>query len=302
MFKIISDGGCDFTNEEAKKLDVTVVPFYISFDQNSHLKEGIDISNEDYFNRLATEKNLFPKTAQPNPQDYIDYYTPALEAGLDIIAITISSKVSGSNNSANIAADILRNDFPARTIEVIDSLNGSVGQGLILREMIKMRDAGFSLKRTVKLAKEVLKTTRIYFTVESLEYLKKGGRIGPTTALVGGILGLRPILQLVDGEVSQLDSVRGKKNSLRLINEAMVYAVQDAKADVRIGIGHIRSESDAASFKSKMEADLGIEIDTPITCVGAAIGTHTGPGALAFAYCKKYEAIIEEIERVATVA
>ncbi|MCL2224777.1 MAG: DegV family protein [Defluviitaleaceae bacterium] len=289
MFQVISDSGCDFTKDEAK--DISIVPFYISFDQKNHLKEGIDISLEDYFQRLVSEKNVFPKTAQPSPQDYIDAFKPHLEAGRDIISVTISSKFSGSYNSATLAADMLKEEYPNRIIKILDSLNGSVGQGLVLREIIKMQNAGYNLQKTVKLAEEIIKTTRLYFTVDNLEYLKRGGRIGPTTALVGGLLGLRPILQVENGQVSQLDNVRGKKNALKLIQEAMVNALQDEPQNVNISIGHILSEQEAVDFKTKTEAALGIKIANPITEVGAAIGSHAGPGALAFAYCKKYNAI-----------
>ncbi|MCL2215615.1 MAG: DegV family protein [Defluviitaleaceae bacterium] len=293
MYRVISDGGCDFTKEEAEKLNIDIAPFYISFDGETHLKEGVDIRREDYFNRLVSDKGLFPKTAQPSPQDYIDLYTPHLQAGKDILSLTISSKLSGSFNSAVLAAGILKEDYPNRVIKIVDSLNVSIGQGLILREIIRMRDAGYNLQKNVQFAEKLLATTRIYFTLESLEYLKRGGRIGPTTAFVGGILGLCPILQLENGEVSQLDNVRGRKNALKLINEAMVDALKDETQNISLSIGHILSENDAVAFKEATEASLGIIIANPITEVGAAIGSHAGPGALAFAYCRKYETLQE---------
>ena len=290
MFKIISDSGCDFSNEDAIKHDIGIVPFYVSFGQD-YLREGIDISKEDYFKRLVVEKDLFPKTSQPNPQDFIDIYTPYLEDEKDILCLTISSKLSGTHTSAVLAANMLKEQYPNRTITLVDSLNASIGQGLILREIIRMRDAGYSLHETEELAQKIIKTAKIYFVLDSLEYLKKGGRLGPTTALVGGLLGLRPILQLEAGEISQLDSIRGKKNVLRLIQEGMVEALKDDTENINLGIGHILSVKDAASFKTNIEVALGMEIMTPITEVGAAIGAHAGPGALAFSYCKKYDTL-----------
>jgi len=288
MYRIISDGGCDFTTEEAKNSRVNVVPFYVIFEGEEHLKEGVDISKADYFKRLVSEKT-FPKTAQPSPQDYIDVFKPYLEAGEDVIVLTISSKLSGSYNSAVLAAGILNEEFPGRTISIIDSLSSSVGQGLILREMVRMRDAGLELKKTVEITEKILKTTRVYFTLETVEYLKKGGRIGSTTAFVGGLLGLRPILQLEDGQVSQLDNVRGKKNALKLIGDAIVDALKDETSNINISIGHVLSEDDAKAFKASTEESLGTKISNPITAVGAAIGAHAGPGALAFAYCRRYD-------------
>ena len=121
MFRLISDSGCDLSMEERQKYDVNVVPFYITFDQETHLKEGVDISTEEYFNRLLTQKNLFPKTAQPNPQDYIDACAPYLKDGKDILLLTISSKLSGSYNSAMVAADMLKEEYPE--IESVEAIN-----------------------------------------------------------------------------------------------------------------------------------------------------------------------------------
>jgi len=291
MFKIISDAGCEFTTTEAKQFNVDIIPFYITFDGINHIKAGADFSKEEYFNRLVNEKDLFPKTSQPTPQDYIDMYTPHLEAGMDILSFTISSKLSGTNNSARLAASMLEAEYPNRKITVVDSLNASIGQGLILREIIKMRDAGHTLNEAVTMAAEVIKSAHVYLTVDTLEYLKRGGRIGPTTALVGGILGLKPILQLQDGEVSQLDSVRGRKRVMKLMEDGMVAALSNDKDNVSLCFGHIRSSEDANAFKQSSEAALGVKSNLPTVEIGVTIGTHAGPGAFGFAYCKKYECL-----------
>ena len=291
MFQIISDSGCDFTKEEAQQYNVEIIPFYVSFDQETFMKEGVDISKDEYFKRLAADKNLFPTTSQPNPQDYMDVYKPFLDAGKDILSLTISSKLSGTYSSATMAADMMKEDYPDRTIIVIDSLTCAVGEGLILREIIKMRDNGYSLEKTAELTQEIIKTTRVYFSLDTLEYLKKGGRVGPTTALVGGLLGLRPVLHLVDGAVEQLDSVPGKKRVLQLMHEGIVETLQDETDNINICVGHILREEDAAEFKKNIEVALNTEIDAPLTEIGVTIGTHAGPGALAIAYCKKYDKI-----------
>ena len=292
MFQLISDGGCDFTKQEAQQHSIDVVPFYVTLDDGTPLREGVDISKTEYFKRLKEEKNLFPKTAQPSPQDYINVYTPHLKAGRDIISLTISSKLSGTYNSATLAANMLKEEYPDRTVIVVDSLSASVGQGLVLRELIKMRDIGCPITEAAALAPKVVNTTKIYFTLDSLEYLKRGGRVGPTTALVGGILGLRPVLHLVDGTVEQLDSVRGNKKVLQLIEEGLVDALKGDVQNVNLGVGHILRGEDAATIQSSIETSLGIKITNPIAEVGVTIGTHAGPGALVVAYCKQYETFI----------
>ena len=289
MFQLISDGGCDFTKAEAKTHNIEVVPFYITFDGESHLKEGVDITREAYFKRLVEEKNLFPKTAQPSPQDYIDVFTPYLQAGKDIIVLTISSKLSGSHNSATLAAGMMADDFPNRKIVVLDSQNVTMGQALIMREMVKMRDSGMSIAETARIAEKVIQSAKVYFTLDTLEYLKRGGRVGPTTAFVGGILNLRPILHLENGEVAQLDNVRGKQKALSLMVEGVAAVLTGETQNVEISIGHIFNELEATAFKANLEAALGAKIPGQLAEVGATIGTHAGPGAIAIAYCRKYE-------------
>jgi len=292
MFQLISDSGCDFTEEEAKQYNIDIIPFYVSFDQETFLKEGIDITKEEYYKLLSTDKNLFPTTSQPNPQDYMDIYKPHLDAGKDILSLTISSKLSGTYSSATLAADMMKEDYPDRTIIVIDSLTCAVGEGLVLREIIRMRDNGFSLEKTAELAQKVIETTRVYFSLDTLEYLKKGGRVGPTTALVGGLLGLRPVLHLVEGAVEQLDSVPGRKRVLQQMHEGLVETLQDETENINMCVGHILREEEATEFKKNLETALNTKIDTPLTEIGVTIGTHAGPGALAIAYCKKYDKVV----------
>lgn len=299
MFAIISDGGCDFSNKEVLKHGIQVVPFYINIKEDTSIREGIDMSKEEYFNLLINEKGLSPKTAQPSPQDYLDVMEAHLSEGKDVLILTISSKLSGSNQSANLAASMALETYPERKVEVVDSLNASVGQGLILTEIINMRNDGISLEDTIMITSEIIKTTSVYFTLETLEYLKRGGRVGSTTALVGGILGLRPILQLVNGEVSQLDNVRGKKKVLNLMSEAIVAALMDQKDNVNLAVGHILNETDASAFKQLVCSSLDTQFATPLVEIGAAIGTHTGPGAMAFAYCKKYEEVMGIAKKLA---
>ncbi|MCL2360984.1 MAG: DegV family protein [Defluviitaleaceae bacterium] len=293
MYKLFSDSGCDFTQTEAEKLNVGVVPFYIAFDGKTFFKEGIDISNQDYFTRLTSDSTLRPKTSQPSPQDYVDKFTPFLEKGQDILYLSISSKLSGSHASATIAADMLKDEYPGHTVKIVDSKSACIGQGLILREIVKMRDAGCSLNETIQLAQQVIKSTCVYFTLDTLEYLKRGGRVGSAAALVGGILGIRPILQVENGQVTPFEKVRSKARATKLMEEVMTKAISGQEENLSVCMGHIRSRSEAEDFMTNIESALGIEISNPIVDVGAAIGTHAGPGALAFAYCRKYDAFGE---------
>jgi len=292
MFSIISDSGCDFSKGEAMLYGIDIVPFYITFDRENHLREGIDINKEDYFKRLLAEKDLFPQTAQPNPQDYIDICLPYLKNGEDVFITTISSKLSGSFTSANIAVEFMKDEYPDRTIVIFDSLSASLGQGLILKEIIKMRDSGYSIRETARIAEYIRASTKIYFTLDTLEYLRRGGRVSSTAAFVGNALGIRPVLHLVDGQILQYNKVRGKKRVLKFIEEEVILRLKNEKHNLSLSIGHILNRDDATTLKECTEDTLNTSTSNSLVEVGACVGTHTGPGALALAYCKKYECFL----------
>ena len=292
MFSIISDGGCDFCKLEATKHHVGIVPFYINIDEHTSVREGIDLSKEEFFHRLKTEKDLKPKTAQPSPQDFLDKIVPELEQGKDVLVLTISSKLSGSFQSATIAADMVRDDFPNATVAIVDSLNASIGQGLILREIIAMRDANFSLADTLTVADEVISNTHTYVTLDTLEFVKRGGRVSSMAAFVGNALGLRPILQIKDGVVITLDKARGKKKAIGLLRENIANTLVNVKNNVNLSIGQIANEADSLSLRDAIESALDVVINLPITEIGAAIGTHAGPGAFGFSHCPKFYTLL----------
>jgi len=290
MIKIISDGSCEFSNDEASQYNVSVVPFYIIMN-GKDLKEGVDIQKKEYFDLLASDKSLYPTTSQPTPQDFVEAYQPALENNDDLIIFTISSKLSGSNQSANIAADMMREDYPNAKITVIDTLNGSVGHYLIMKEVLRAIENGYTYEQAVDIANKLVPKTHTYFTLDTLEYLKKGGRVGPTQALVGGILGVKPVLGLDNGEIKSLESVRGKKKVISTMVNAVCEVLKGNENNANIAAGQINRLADAQDFIQGVESKLGITIDNPIIEVGATIGTHAGPGALAVAYTRKYETL-----------
>jgi len=300
MYHIITDGGCDLTQTEMQQHQITKVPFYVSLDQENFMKENVDITTEDFYGRLLADKTLFPKTSQCSPQDYLDVMEPHLAAGDDVLLITISSHLSGSHQSAVLAQDMASEKYPERKIVIFDSLMASIAEGLIVIEAARMKEAGFSLEDNVSMLEKVRNTTHVYFAPETLEYLKKGGRVGSTQALVGGILGMRPILHVVEGKVVPLETVRGKKKVLSMIQGSLVHALSDAKEQVELALGNVLREEDAQTLSDGLSNDLGIQIKEAAQ-IGAAIGAHTGPGALAIAYCKRFEHLLDEEHKAAVV-
>ena len=289
MFKIVSDSSCDFTEQMTAKHDITIVPFYVTFDGTNYLKEGVDIKKEEYFKRLVTDKNTFPKTSQPNPQDYIEACVPHLEQGFDLLILTISSKLSQSNNSANLAAKDLQEKHPGRKVIVIDSLSVTIGQALILHEIIKLRDKGFELQAAADFATSITKQGNLYFTLDTLEYLQRGGRIGKASAMVGGLLNLKPVMNIVNGEVSPVTKVRSKSKAKGDILDRIASEVAGKTEDLNFMIVNIQCPEEAEQWQKEIEQRLGITFDGPTLGAGTTIGTHTGPGGIGLGYVKKYK-------------
>ena len=175
-YQIISDGACDLQQDYLTEHNVTVVPFYVTFDGTNYLKEGEGIDHDSFYLRMINE-HAVPKSSLPSIQDYLDTFTPFVEKKIPIICTTITAKFSGSYNSACTARDILTESNPDAKIAVIDSTLNTASQALFVNEAVKLRDAGISYEDTIKELERIKGSGKIFFTVGSLEYLIKNGRI-----------------------------------------------------------------------------------------------------------------------------
>lgn len=286
-FKIISDSSCDFDPLLAKEQDVDIIPFYITFDNNTYLKENTDITKDEFYSKLSNG-NVFPKTSLPSVQDYINIYRPYLEKGEDILSLCISSLLSGSYQSARNAAGILLEEFPYRKICIVDSRQATFGQGIILYEIIKMRNAGLSLEETTRIANKIKDSATVIFTVDSLEHLQKGGRIGKATAIAGSLLNIKPILLLKDGEINSLSKARGSKKALSFVINTCIENTGGNRDDYEYIVGHTSVPDEASYLKKSLIEDYGFKVDYPLINAGVTVGTHVGPGGIGIGYIKKY--------------
>ncbi|HEY9574191.1 MAG TPA: DegV family protein [Lachnospiraceae bacterium] len=292
-FKIFSDSSCDIDEMTLKQYDIHRIPFYISFDQEVYEKEIEEISLESFFQRL-TEKKVFPKTSLPSIQDYINNFEPHLQKGLDILCICISSNFSGSYQSAKSAASILSEDFPERKILITDSIQATGGQGITVLEAARMRDAGYSVIKTFETLEKLKSTSRIMFTVGTLEYLQRGGRIGKAASLAGSLLHLMPMIQLKDGELVPYGTVRGRNRSLNKIStmvEEYFSESGEKMEDYRFGIISGTTIEDTLTFQKAYENLIGHQIDYPFFPLGVTIGTNTGPDPVGACFIKKFDRI-----------
>lgn len=292
-YQIISDGSCDLGKERAAKEGVTVVPFYVSFDDKTYRKEIEEVSIREFYQEMIDKRDCFPKSSMPSVQDYLDVFEKCVSEGKDILCLCITTKFSGSYNSAMNAKEMLMEEHPEAKIEVIDTTVDTVLQGLLVLEVCRMKQAGFSFEETVKRTKEILPTGRIIFTVGSFDYLIHGGRIGKVMGAAVKSLNIKPLIILKEGEIFPAGICRnrekGKKTLIELARRHFEKSGENPD-DYAFNIGYGYDYEEAAAFKEMLLADLaqysGIK-EMEMFQIGATIGVHTGPHPLGLTFIKK---------------
>lgn len=288
-FVILSDSSCDLPEDLKKEYNIDVVPFYVSFDKENYLKENIDININDFYKKVTNEK-IIPKTSLPSMEDYINYFKRHLENGVDILCFTLCSELSGSYQSAINAANIMLEDYPDRKILVIDSKKATVAQGLLVIEASKMQKAGFSLEETYEKMESLKQEGIIIFTIDSLEYLQKGGRIGKASALAGSLLNIKPILLLLNGILEPHSKVRGRKKSLSEVLKIFDEYINEDISKYQIAIAHAYCKDEAIELEKALNEKYNINLSYPIFDIGITVGAHTGATAIGIGFIKKFDA------------
>lgn len=291
-YQIFSDSSCDTPAELLQLHNITLVPFYITFDQENYFKENIEITNQKFYEVLLNEK-VYPKTSLPSVVDYINKFEPAIVKGEDILCLCLTQKFSGSFQSAVNAKNILLEKYPDAKIHIVDSIQATGGQGILLLQAAYMKEAGYTLEENVNRLNEIKSTARIMFTVDTLEYLQKGGRIGKVTSLAGTMLNLKPLIQLKDAELIPYSNVRGRNKSLQKIiamTEEYFTETGEKYEDYDFCLANATTPDDTTYVKAELEKLTGKEITYPYFPVGVTIGTYTGPGAVGVCFVKKYNA------------
>ena len=295
-YHIISDGSCDLPKELAEEKNITVVPFYVSFDDKNYLKENVEIGIRDFYQQMVDRKGVYPKSSMPSTQDYVDVFTPYARDGMPVICICITTKFSGSMQSAVNAKAIVQETWPRAEITVIDATINTVLQGLYVLEAAKLRDSGMGYRECVDRLEEIKSTGRIFFTVGDMEYLQHGGRIGKVSAVAGSVLGIRPVITLKEGEIFPSGIGRGRKRTTeKAIGLLLDYLEENGRAigrySIAVGFGYDYEE--AVAFREHTLEVLrgrGYEVgekDIPLYQIGATIGVHTGPYPLGFGIIEK---------------
>ena len=277
--RIVVDSTADVTDEIRAKL--SVVPLTVHFGEQEYV-DGITINHKQFYEMLV-ETDVLPTTSQPSPEAFAQVFRQAQEAGEQVVALTVSSKLSGTCQSAMIAAA----DFPD-SVWVVDTKTVAIGCGILAELAVRLKEEGLSAAEIVARLEEERENIRVIALLDTLEYLKKGGRISKTVAFAGGLLSIKPVVTIQDGEIHILGKARGSKqgNNL-LVTEIQKAGGVDFSKPLMLGYTGL---SDA--LLEKYVLDSGALWDGHGDCIrstpiSSVIGTHAGPGAIAVAFFKQ---------------
>ncbi len=279
MVRIIADSTCDLPREETEALRVDIVPLTIHFGETSYL-DGVDMTHAEFYRKLRGTDKL-PTTSQANPAQFEDLFELGMKQGDEFLVVTISSLLSATFQSAAVAVK----KFAPDRIHLIDSGSASLGTQLLIREAARLRDEGnLSAKQIAERILMLAPRLRIYALVDTLKYLKMGGRLSGGAALIGGFLGIKPIVEVKEGKVVSIGRVRAERSGL----DALVEHFDADGPDLGYGVsfGH----ADDAPRMEKLIQAFGARLGKTRVFrsgLGSVIGTHTGPGVVGVAYIVK---------------
>ncbi|MDF2843713.1 MAG: DegV family protein [Herbinix sp.] len=277
--RIITDSTADITTEQAAQMGITIVPLKVIFGEKEY-RDGIDISIEGFYEKLVTAEKL-PTTSQPAPDDFLKYFEEAKEVGDSVLVILISSKLSGTYQSAVIAKEMCEYS----EISIVDSITTITNLRLLVEHAIKLREQQIPMVQIADELEELKQRTVLLAMVDTLEFLHKGGRLSKSSAILGTLLKFKPIITVKDGVVSVVDKERGTNKGIARILEIIdEYGSIDKNYPVMFG--YSSEDSKALMLQEKVIEKYDLK-DTRIYPVGCVIGTHAGPGACFITYIKK---------------
>lgn len=279
MYWIITDSAIDMNREwiDAQE-DFKVVPLAYLLDGTVHVPDGTDESNHAFYDLMRGGK--MPSTSQVTPSQWADEIRPVLEAGNDVLLIAFSSGLSGTCQAAMMAAEELQEEFPERTIKVVDSLCASAGQGLLVHYALKNRGEGMSLADNADwLAKNVQNVIH-WFTVNDLMHLYRGGRVSKTSALIGTLVRIKPVMRVDEkGKLAVKEKAAGRKRSISALAERICHDIVNPEGQLVL-ISHGDCADEAQILADMIKEKLPVS-EVRLSYVGSVIGAHTGPGVIA---------------------
>jgi len=278
---IIADSASEVSQETAKEWGIKIIPLKIRFGEEEFL-DGVTLSNKRFYEKLI-ESDELPKTSQISPADYEDYFRTAVQSGDEVVCLTISSGVSGCVQSANIAAG----EFEGK-VHVVDSMQFCISYYILVEYAVRLRDEGKSAKEIADEITRVREKAIVLAVFDTLEYLKAGGRLSSTSAFVGEILSIKPVITITNGIVEVIGKARGSKKGNNMLIEK-VKGVGGIDFTMPFITGYTGLSDDLLQKYLEDSKDLydGDISDIRKASVGATVGTYAGPGAIAVAFYPK---------------
>ena len=278
-FRIITDSGCDFTDQQYKDLGVAYAPLSVLFkgEVMDNLNDPADLKN--FYDGMRGGE--MPTTSAVNPDGWVRIMKPILDAGEDVLCLAFDSGISTTYQSAVIAAKEMMEYYPDRTIVVIDTLCATLSQGLLVMKAAQKREEGMSLMDLAQSVEDNKMNYAHWLTVDDLNHLKRGGRVSATTAFFGGMLGIKPIIHVDDeGHLITMSKVRGRKASMDYLAKQLGETCTDLDT---VAIAHGDCLEDAQILEKILKEQYGVK-NVLIGYVGGVIGAHTGPGVLVLCF------------------
>lgn len=288
-YVILSDGSCDLPSN-ILAVD-QVVPFSISLNGRDYYKEDVDINIDEFYKQLP---GIYPKTSVPSVVDFTDKFLPFLEKGKDILCLTISSYLSSSFQSATIAAEMMKEEYPDRKIHVVDSLHATASLGLVVKEALYMQENGQVLDEVWEYTKRASEIGGVNFVVGDTSYLNKGGRLGRAVLQTGKTLHLSPLISFTKGENHVKGMVRGQKSScyklLKLCREYLTDKnISSDELIFTVGYSDEGSLDQCKKLKEMLIEEFGAMQVSDMIRIGVTITAHTGPGTFGVGFALKHK-------------
>lgn len=279
--RIICDSASDISQEEAKQLGITVLPLKTIWEGKEY-RDGITMMPREFYEKLI-ETDELPTTSQVTPYEFEEVFQKIIEEGDTAVCLTVSSKLSGTYQSAVIA-----NEEADHKIELVDTLNVTLGENILIKRAVQLRDEGKSAKEIAVIINEEKSRVKLVALLDTLEYLKKGGRVSATAAFAGSVLSIKPVVGVVDGKVEVLGKARGSKNGSNKLSEEIEKAGGvDFTKPFSLGFTGLNDELLQKYIRDSIHLYEGKVSEFPITTIGSTIGTHAGPGAVGVAFFAK---------------
>jgi DegV family protein with EDD domain len=274
--RIFADSACDLPKSYFETNPVTLIPLRVHIDETEYL-DVKTIDSKEVYAQIRQGKQ--PKTSQASPEQFLTLFEELAQSGEEGLYIAFSSELSGTHNTAVMIRDQVKEEFPNLKLTIIDSKCASLGYGLLVKEAVRLQKLGEPIERIVEIIRFKAKHMEHLFTVEDLDYMARGGRVSKTSAIIGGLLNIKPLLQVDNGKLVPIEKIRGRKKVLKRILEIMEERGERLHEQT-IAISHGDDEPFALEMKELIEKTFKPK-QIEIYVIGSVIGAHTGPGTLS---------------------